>query len=138
MISLNSFNVCSLIRATSNLPFRSVIINSAFEVHNTLGKGFLEQVNTVSLLYELKSRGLLAEKQKKIDVYYKGLVVGEYYADILVNDVIILEIKCVARIINPHIKQLRNYLHFCAYMRKNDQDRGSAAIRKQRQSLKLD
>ena len=61
------------------------IIAAAFEVHNVLGFGFLENVYQKALVQELRTRGLEVEEQKAIKVSYKGVEVGSYYADILVN-----------------------------------------------------
>lgn len=65
------------------------IIKVFYEVYNELGYGFLERVYQNALFYELKSRGFEVEAQKKITVYYKELPVGDYFADIIVNDCII-------------------------------------------------
>ena len=87
-----------------------VIIGSAFEVSNVLGSGFLEKVYENALCLELKNKGLIAEQQKRIDVYYKDFIVGEYYADILINNDIILELKTVKSIEMIHVAQCLNYL----------------------------
>ena len=87
-----------------------VIIGSAFEVANVLGAGFLEKVYENALCVELNNKGLIAEKQKRINVYYKDVIVGDYYADILVNNDIILELKTVKSIEMIHIAQCLNYL----------------------------
>lgn len=71
------------------------IIGCAFEVYNQLGCGFLEKVYQNALLIELKNTGLQVEKEKQIKVNYKGQVVGNYFADLLVNQVIIAEMKAV-------------------------------------------
>jgi len=86
------------------------LIGAAFEVHNVLGTGFLEKVYQQALVVELQKRGLPAEFEKRIEVYYKRQVVGYYYADVLVSNSIIVETKCVERIVKPHIKQVKNYL----------------------------
>lgn len=69
------------------------ILKVFFDVYNELGYGFLERVYQNSLFYELKLNGFKVETQKKIKVYYKEIVVGEYIADIVVNDLVILELK---------------------------------------------
>lgn len=69
------------------------IINAFFAVYNALGYGFLEKVYENSLLHELHKRGLKVEAQKRLLVYYDGVVVGEYFADLLVEDKIILGTK---------------------------------------------
>jgi len=86
------------------------IIGAAFEVHTILGSGFLEKVYENSLYEELSGRNLLVERQKPIAVYYKGKVVGEYFADIIVDGKIIVELKVVDKIIDIHEIQLKNYL----------------------------
>jgi len=86
-------------------------INGAiFEVNKILGPGFLEKVYENALLYELISRGLKAVCQAPITVNYKGQFVGEYFADILVEDRVIIELKTVDRIEKIHEAQLLNYL----------------------------
>lgn len=67
------------------------ILKAFYTVYNTLGYGFLERVYQNALYVELKQRGFNCETQKKIEVYYKNQVVGEYYADMVVNGNIILE-----------------------------------------------
>ena len=86
------------------------IIGCAYRVYNTMGFGFLESVYEKCLLIELKKEGLKAESQKPITVYYRGEVVGEFVADIIVEDTIIVELKSVRRIINAYEIQLVNYL----------------------------
>ena len=86
------------------------IIGCAFEVSNQLGCGFLEKVYQNALLIELKNTGLQVEKEKQIQVHYKNQVVGDYFADILVNKIIILEIKAVKSLNEVHQAQLLNYL----------------------------
>ena len=86
-------------------------INGAvFEVNKVLGAGFLEKVYENALLIELKRRGLKADSQVPITVCYKEEVVGEYIADILVEESVILELKTVERIEKIHEAQLLNYL----------------------------
>ena len=87
-----------------------LIIGQAYEVSNILGNGFMEKVYENALALELKNSGLMVEQQKKIDVKYKDQIVGEYYADILVNDDIILELKTVKSIEPVHVAQCLNYL----------------------------
>jgi len=86
-------------------------INGAvFEVNNILGSGFLEKVYENALLVELKSRGLKVKNQVPINVSYKGEVVGEYAADLLVEDKVIVELKTVENLDRAHEAQLLNYL----------------------------
>ena len=86
------------------------IIAAVYEVHTVLGYGFLESVYLKALVIELRSRGLKAETQKEIRVRYKNEEVGSYYADIIVNDEIILELKAVENLTKAHEAQLLNYL----------------------------
>lgn len=86
------------------------ILQAFYEVYNTLGYGFLEKVYQNALYLELKRRGYSVEAQKKIDVYYKGKAIGEYYADMVVNNNIILELKAVDFLLAEHECQLINYL----------------------------
>lgn len=87
-----------------------LIIGCAYRVYNKMGFGFLESVYEKCLLIELRKAGLDAESQKPITVYYEDEIVGEFVADIIVNDTIILELKSVRRIIEAHEVQLVNYL----------------------------
>jgi GxxExxY protein len=86
-------------------------INGAiFEVNKILGPGFLEKVYENALLLELKNRGLEADKQVPIKVNYKNNLVGEYFADILVENQVIIELKTAVNLDNNHEAQLLNYL----------------------------
>ncbi len=87
-----------------------IIIGCAYRVYNKMGFGFLESVYQKCLLIELSKAGLNAESQKPITVYYEKEIVGEFVADIVVNDKIILELKSARRIIKAHEVQLVNYL----------------------------
>lgn len=86
------------------------VINAFYEVYNALGYGFLERVYQNALYLELLDRGFTCEAQKKIEVHYKGRVVGEYYADIVVNNDMILELKAADSLCVEHEYQLINYL----------------------------
>ena len=81
-----------------------------FEVNRILGPGFLEKVYENALLIELRERGLKVESQVPIKVSYKGEEVGEYFADIFVEDEVILELKSVQSLEKVHEAQLLNYL----------------------------
>ena len=86
-------------------------INGAvFEVNSILGPGFLEKVYENALIVELKNRGLKAMNQVPIKVSYKGEVVGDYTADLLVEDQVIVEFKTVESLDRAHEAQLLNYL----------------------------
>ncbi|MDR1155452.1 MAG: GxxExxY protein [Bacteroidales bacterium] len=86
------------------------IIQAFYCVYNELGFGFLENVYQNALYFELSNRGFKIEPQKAIDVYYKTQLVGKYRADLLVNDLVILELKAVDYLIKEHELQLINYL----------------------------
>ncbi len=86
------------------------IIGCAYNVYNKMGFGFLESVYEKCLLIELRKACLDVEPQKPITVYYDNETVGEFVADIIVNDTVILELKSVRQIINAHEVQLVNYL----------------------------
>ncbi len=86
------------------------IIGAFYTVNNSLGFGFLEKVYENALMIELKKYGMNAEQQKPLSVYYNGKIVGEYFADIIVNDRVILELKTVEKILPEHEAQLLNYL----------------------------
>jgi GxxExxY protein len=86
------------------------IIGCAYRVYNKMGFGFLESVYEKCMLIELRKAGINTDSQKPITVYYENEVVGEFVADIIVNDTIILELKSVRRIIRAHEVQLVNYL----------------------------
>ncbi len=86
------------------------IIGAAFEVHNVLGYGFLEKVYENALLVELNQRGLHAEAQKQLKVKYKGAIVGDYIADLIVDDKVILELKAEEKYNKQHEAQLLNEL----------------------------
>jgi GxxExxY protein len=86
------------------------IIRAYYNVYNELGYGFLEKVYENALLIELKSLGLSCEKQKPISVSFKGFNVGEYFADIIVENKVIIELKAAESLIEEHEAQLLNYL----------------------------
>jgi GxxExxY protein len=86
------------------------IIKAYYDVYNTLGYGFLEKVYENAMLIELRGMGLSVEKQKPISVSYHGKEVGEYYADIVVNECVIIELKAAEALCEEHEYQLINYL----------------------------
>lgn len=86
------------------------IIGAFYNVYNKLGYGFLEKVYENAMLIELRKLGLTAIRQHPISVYYEGELVGDYYADIIVNDTVIIELKAASAIIEAHEAQLLNYL----------------------------
>ena len=87
-----------------------LIQGAVFEVNRSLGPGFLEKVYENALLIELRTLGLRAESQVPVKVHYKGNVVGDYYADIVVEEQVLLELKTVDQIQKIHEAQLLNYL----------------------------
>ena len=86
------------------------IIGAAMEVHKTLGPGFLESVYEAALAYELQKLGLTFERQKTLAVYYKGMTIGEYRADFVVEGKVILELKAQKTLTSVDEAQLINYL----------------------------
>ncbi|HIX86328.1 MAG TPA: GxxExxY protein [Candidatus Parabacteroides intestinigallinarum] len=87
-----------------------LIIGGFYKVYRALGYGFLERVYQNALYYELLDRGLDCKVQQPIRVYYQGHLVGEYIADMLIEDKIILELKAVKDLADEHEAQLINYL----------------------------
>ncbi len=87
-----------------------IVVGAAYEVANTLGIGFAEKVYEKALIIELGLRGVAARGQAEIDVRYKGQSAGIYYPDILVDERLILEIKCVEEFCSGHVAQCLNYL----------------------------
>ncbi|MFH0991002.1 MAG: GxxExxY protein [bacterium] len=86
------------------------IIKCFYEVYNQLGYGFLEKVYEHALMIELAKNGLPAKNQQPVKVYYKSELVGDYYADIIIDEKVILELKAAEAVIEEHECQLINYL----------------------------
>lgn len=86
------------------------VLGAIFEVSNTLGAGFLEKVYQRALLMELRLRGIRAVAEASFPVTYKGQAVGTFFADLLVEDVLVIELKCADRLSSEHIAQCLNYL----------------------------
>lgn len=86
------------------------ILKAFYKVYNELGYGFLEKVYQNALYLELVSNGLICSRNEHIEVFYLGHKVGDYYADILVENVLILELKAAENLIEEHEFQLINYL----------------------------
>ena len=86
------------------------IVGAAMDVHNALGPGFLEKVYENALVIALRKRGLGCQQQAPIEVRYEEQVVGLYFADILVEDVVIIELKAVHTLSDIHRAQAINYL----------------------------
>ncbi len=89
------------------------VIGSAFSVSNSLGSGFLEKVYENAMVLEIRSQGLRVEQQYPLEVLYKGQCVGEYIADLYVEDSVIVELKAVKEISDLHKAQVLNYLRAC-------------------------
>src|SRR5215813_10269609 len=81
------------------------VVNACFEVSNTLGSGFLEKVYERALAEELRLRGFQVASQSPITVSYKGIIVGEYIADLVVNGVLLVELKCCDALADEHVAQ---------------------------------
>lgn len=86
------------------------IIKAFYTVNNTLGFGFLEKVYENAMVIELRKMGLKVNQQKNIKVYYDGSEVGDYYADLFVNDLVIIELKAAESLCEEHEFQVINYL----------------------------
>jgi GxxExxY protein len=91
------------------------IIKGFYTAYRALGYGFLEKVYENSLAIELRKMKLEVMQQAEIKVYYAGVAVGEYYADLLVADAVIVEIKAVRTLLTEHEAQLLNYLKATPY-----------------------
>ena len=88
----------------------NLIIKCFYKVYNALGYGFLEKVYENAMFIELRKCGLFVEKQKQIKVFYENQQVGDYYADLIVSEFIIIEIKAAEALCEEHEFQLINYL----------------------------
>jgi GxxExxY protein len=86
------------------------IIQAAYKVFNELGHGFLESVYEKSMELQLIEMGLLVQRQQAIPVYYKGNLVGDFKADLVVNNLVIIELKALKNLLPIHEVQLVNYL----------------------------
>ena len=86
------------------------IIACAYKIYNKMGYGYLESVYEKCMLIELEGIGLNVETQKPLKVFYEGQIVGDFVADIIVNDMVIVELKSVSKIVKAHEIQLVNYL----------------------------
>jgi GxxExxY protein len=86
------------------------IIGCAYKVYNELGAGFIEKVYENALMIELKNEGLAAQQQYPVKVYYQEILIGDYVADIVVEDKVIVELKAVSQLTKAHEVQLVNYL----------------------------
>ena len=86
------------------------IIDAFYKVYNNLGYGFLERVYENAMIIELKKMGCAVSNQKKIEVFYNNVRVGEYFADLLVNECVIVELKAMEALNKNYDAQLINYL----------------------------
>jgi len=86
------------------------VIGAFFRVYNQLGHGFSEKVYENALAIELRKGGLLVKQQEPVSVFYEGYLVGEYLIDLLVDEVVIVELKAVRQLCEEHEAQLLNYL----------------------------
>jgi len=91
------------------------ILNAFFHVYNTLGYGFPEKIYENAMVIELRKRGLAVEQQPKIKVYYEGELVGEFEADLIVVNAVIVELKAVDQLHPKHEAQLLGYLKSTIY-----------------------
>ncbi len=89
----------------------SVILECCFEVSNELGAGFLESVYEKSLVVALSQRGLKVRAQTPLKVKFRNVIVGDFYADLIAEDKILIELKTVNRILSEHKAQVINYLN---------------------------
>jgi GxxExxY protein len=86
------------------------VLKTYYDVYNELGFGFLEKVYQNSMFIELNYRGFQVEAQKRIEVFYKGYGVGEYFADLVVDGHVIIELKAAEYMVKEFEIQLINYL----------------------------
>jgi len=96
--------------ADLNSALSEKVIGAVFEVANTLGAGFLEKVYERALVQELRLRGIRVQAQASLEVCYKDENVGTYLADLIVEDELVVELKCVERLGAEHMSQCMNYL----------------------------
>jgi GxxExxY protein len=87
------------------------VLQAVFEVSRTLKTGFLEKVYEKALVYELQSRGFAVAAQVPVPVFYKNVCVGDYYADIVVDATLMIELKCVRQFAGEHLAQCLHYLY---------------------------
>ena len=96
-------------RESLNTLFEAAV-GAAYEVSNTLGAGFLEKVYERALAKELSLRGIPVRPQVPYKISYKGHVISEYIADLVVDERLLIEVKCVNTLLNEHLAQALNYL----------------------------
>ncbi|MCK4559838.1 MAG: GxxExxY protein [Calditrichia bacterium] len=101
------------LRTLKEYPFKDItekIISCAIEVHSSLGPGLLENLYEEAMEHELKSRGIVYKRQKELEIKYKGNPIGNYRLDYLIENKVIVELKCVEAIKGIHIAQVLTYL----------------------------
>lgn len=87
-----------------------IVINAFYAVYNSLGYGFAERVYHGAMLVELRQHNLDVKSEYALPVYYRNVQVGDFYADLVVNDAVIVELKAVKELVDEHRAQLLNYL----------------------------
>ena len=101
------------LRTLKEYPFKDItekIISCAIDVHSLLGPGLLENLYEEAMEHELKSRGIEYKRQKELEIKYKGNPIGNYRLDYLIENKIIVELKCVEALKGIHIDQVLTYL----------------------------
>ena len=101
------------LRTLKEYPFKDItekIISCAIEVHSSLGPGLLENLYEEAMEHELKSRGIAYKRQKELEIKYKGNPIGNYRLDYLIENKVIVELKCVEAIKGIHVAQVLTYL----------------------------
>ena len=101
------------LRTLKEYPFKDItekIISCTIEVHSSLGPGLLENLYEEAMEHELKSRGIEYKRQKELEIKYKGNPIGNYRLDYLIENKVIVELKCVEAIKGIHIAQVLTYL----------------------------
>ena len=101
------------LRTQKKYPLKDItekIISCAIEVHSSLGPGLLENLYEEAMEHELKSQGIEYQRQKQLEIEYKGNPIGNYRLDYLIENKVIVELKCVEAIKNIHIAQVMTYL----------------------------
>jgi GxxExxY protein len=91
------------------------IIGKAFRVSNTLGPGFMEKVYENALVYELRKSGFLVYQQYELKVYYEHVEVGTFFADMVVENKVLVELKAVKDLEDIHLAQVLHYLKACKF-----------------------
>jgi GxxExxY protein len=105
--------ITRIVRIMTDLLYSDIsdkILRAYYTVYNKLGFGFLEKVYEKAMLIEMNQMGLCCERQKPVKVYYRDIVVGEYFADILVEGKIIIELKAAEALVEANERQLQHYL----------------------------